>query len=307
MPKTVSVSPHIRSEDSIQKIMWSVVLALTPALLGALYFFGFTALKVTLTCVLTCVATEHLIIKYFQRPGNIKDGSAVLTGLLLAFCLPPTAPLWIPLIGGAFAIIVAKHTFGGLGHNIFNPALAGRSFLMASWPALMTAWVLPFDAVTSATPLGVSKLRGMEILKAQNPNLYLDLFTGNVGGCLGETSAILLLLGAIFLLYKGIIRPHTPFSYLLSVAVFSTLLGQDPVLHLFAGGLILGAFFMATDYVTTPLTFKGKIIFGVCCGILTVVIRLYSGLPEGVSYSILIMNAFTPLIDRYTKKTEGVA
>jgi electron transport complex protein RnfD len=224
--------------------------------------------------------------------------------MLLAFCLPPTVPLWIPVIGGVFAMAVVKHAFGGLGFNIFNPALMARAFLLTSWPVLMTTWVRPFDAVTSATPLAVAKIQGLNALiesAGSNLEVYKSLFFGSVGGSLGETSAFVLILGGVFLIWRKVITWHTPVTYISTVVLLSLLTGQDILFQILSGGLMLGAFFMATDYVTTPLTSKGKIIFGVGCGVITMVIRIYGGLPEGVSYSILIMNAFTPLIDRHTK------
>ena len=232
------------------------------------------------------------------------DGSAVLTGLLLAFTLPPTVPLWIPAIGAVFGVVVAKHLFGGLGYNIFNPALAARAFLLAAWPALMTAWQNPVtrgaagavDAVSSATPLAALELDGQA-----TPLVHLVL--GSVSGSLGETSALALLLGAAYLLYKRTITWHAPAGYLGTMVAVCLMLGHDPLFHLFAGGVMLGAFFMATDPVTTPLAPAGRIIFGCGAGIITMVIRLYGSYPEGVCYAILIMNSISPLIDRYASRT----
>jgi len=226
----------------------------------------------------------------------VMDGSAVITGLLLALCLPPKLPLWMAAIGAAFAIAFAKCAFGGLGYNIFNPALIGRAFLMASWPVAMTTWTKPltYDAITTATPLGLWKMQNIA-----TPSINLAL--GNVSGCIGETSAIAILIGGVFLIAKRYIDWRTPLSYIGTVAVLTFVLGQDPLFHILAGGLFLGAFFMATDYVTTPVTRKGRIIFGVGAGVIVVVIRLIGGYPEGVCYSILLMNAFTPLIDRHVR------
>lgn len=304
MNLTVSSSPHTRKKITVENIMWAVAAALLPALIAGTYFFGIEALLIVLVSVASAVILEYVIQKRSRRKVTLADGSAVITGLLLGLTLPPTVPLWIPVVGAAAALIIGKHVFGGLGHNIFNPALVGRAFLVASWPVLMTTWVRPFDAVTSATPLGLSKMGGETALMAEfgsRFSLYWKLFIGNVGGSIGETSALLLLAGAGYLLYKRIITWHTPVAYVVTVTVLAYALRSDPLFNVLSGGLILGAFFMATDYVTTPLMDRGRIIFGVGAGIITMVIRLYGGLPEGITYSILIMNAFTPLIDRHTK------
>ena len=232
------------------------------------------------------------------------DGSAFLTGLLLAYNLPAHVPFWLPIVGSFFAIAIGKQVFGGLGQNIFNPALVGRVFLMASWPKYMTTFTKPlnYDALTCATPLALIK-EG----KALETISYLDLFLGKRGGCIGEVCILALLVGALFLIYKGYICWHIPLTYLATVGVFTYIFGQgglfsgDWLFHILSGGLILGAFFMATDYVTSPLTRKGQIIFGIGCGLITVVIRLWGGYPEGVSYAILMMNGATPIIDRFTK------
>ncbi|MDD2714451.1 MAG: RnfABCDGE type electron transport complex subunit D [Candidatus Wallbacteria bacterium] len=312
MPKlTISSAPHIRAEHSIQSIMLDVLFALLPAALAGIYFFGLKSLLLIATCVITCVAVEWLYQNACGFRITVSDLSAAVTGLLLALVLPPQTPWWAAGTGSIVAILVTKQFFGGLGHNIFNPALIGRAFLMASWPAYMTTWAQPAglyshdwlsltDAVTGATPLALAK--------TGQYTSQIDLFLGSVGGCVGETSALALLLGACYLLLRGHIGWQTPASYLGTVALLSWVLGENgfftghPMFHLLAGGLILGAFFMATDPVTTPLTGKGKIIFGLGAGILTVVIRKYGGYPEGVCYSILLMNAVTPLIDRFTAK-----
>ena len=293
----VSPSPHIRKKDSTSKIMWSVTAALIPAGAAGVFIFGLKALWVIGICVVTAVLTEALILTLRKQKITILDGSAVLTGLLLAYNLPSGVPFWIPVAGTFFAIAVGKQSFGGLGRNIFNPALVGRAFLLLSWPKYMTRFVMPFryDGITSATPLAVVK----EGLYANFPN-YWDLFIGARGGCIGEVCIIALLAGVLFLLYKGYISLHTPLSFIGTVAIFSAFSG-DWLFSILSGGLILGAFFMATDYVTGPLTRKGQIIFGIGCGLVTFVIRKWGGYPEGVSYSILIMNAFTPIIDRYTR------
>jgi len=230
------------------------------------------------------------------RRITIGDGSAVVAGLLLAFVLPSRLPWWMAAVGSFFAVVIVKQLFGGLGNNIFNPALAGRAFLLASFPIYMTSWVRPFDAVSCATPLAIVK----ENLSGTMPSLW-DLFIGKTAGCLGETSAVALLIGAGFLFWRKIITWHIPFTYIGTVTILSWVFGRDPLFSVLAGGLVLGAFFMAVDPVTSPMTAKGQIIFGVGCGIVTVVIRQWGGYPEGVCYSILLMNALVPLIDRYTK------
>lgn len=299
----VSSSPHVRSESSVSGIMLDVVIALVPAVIAAAIFFGIRALFIIGISIATAVFTEALIQYLMKKPVTINDWSAVVTGLLLAFNLPPTAPWWLVVIGSAFAIAIVKQLFGGLGYNFLNPALAARAFLLASWPVRMTAWVQPgADAVTTATPLAI--LKGTEAA-GQLPSL-MNMFVGNIGGTIGETSALALLIGAAYLLYKRVINWRIPFIYIATVGVLTWILGPDgaftgqPLYHILGGGLILGAFFMATDYVTSPVTPLGQIIMGLGCGIITVVIRLYGGYPEGVSYSILFMNVAAPLIERYT-------
>lgn len=291
---TVSPSPHIKDKNSIQSIMWMVVLALLPVTLTGIYFFKLKALITVLLAVGAAVAAEYVIQKLSKKDITINDGSAVLTGLLLALVLSPMVPWWIPVVGSIFAISIGKAAFGGLGNNIFNPALAGRAFLVLSWPALMTTWLLP-DGITGATPLGILKETGAYA------GSYLDLFLGNIGGCIGETSAIALILGAAFLFYKKIIDWRIPTAYIGTALIMALVSGQDPIFHISTGGLLIGAFFMATDYVTTPITKNGRLIFGLGCGLLTMIIRLWGGYPEGVMFSILLMNAATPLIDRFTK------
>ncbi len=290
---TVSSNPHIKDKDNVNKIMWYVIAALMPALVAGVYFFKGKAVLVILLSVVSAVLSEAGIQKFMKKPITINDGSAVLTGLLLGLILSPLVPWWIPIFGAMFAIAIGKMVFGGLGHNIFNPALVGRAFLVASWPLLMATWLL-VDGTTGATPLGLMKLQGIT-------TPYLNLFLGNIGGTIGETSAIAILIGAAFLFYKKIIDWRVPATYIGSVFVFAFIFGQDPVFHVLAGGLLIGAFFMATDYVTSPITKNGKLIFGIGLGLLTVLIRLYSGLGEGVMYSILLMNSLTPLIDRFTR------
>jgi len=304
----VSSSPHIYRGDSVPKIMWSVVAALIPAGVAAVVIFGIPALRIIGISVLSAVLCEWVILLFKREGLRIRDGSAVITGLLLAYNLPSGVPFWIPIVGAFFAIGIVKQTFGGLGKNIFNPALAARAFLLFSWPQYLTVFPRPFcpDAVTSATPLMLLKEGKAEGLADMGIS-YLDLFIGNRGGSLGEVCIVALLLGALFLLFKGYISWHTPLSFIVSFGVLSWIfLGDrifsgDWLFHILSGGLILGAFFMATDYVTSPLTRKGQIIFGVGCGLLAAIIRKWGGYPEGVSFSILIMNAAVPIIDRYTK------
>ena len=288
----ISVSPHIRSDLTIRRIMIYVIIALIPCIVAGVYYFGYYTLAITAVSVISALITEFIGLKMMKKKFEM-DGSAIVTGLMLALILPPTVPLWVPAAGAVFAIAMSKLVFGGLGHNIFNPALVGRAFLMASWPVLMTRFV--FDAVTKATPLGV--------LESSNPVLpaNMQLFLGNVGGCIGETSVLAILIGAAILLALRIIDWRIPLSYIGTVFLLTWVLGQDPMFHVLAGGLMFGAVFMATDYVTNPMTKWGRAIFGICAGIFVVVFRLWGGMPEGVCYSILIMNGFTPLIDRYIK------
>lgn len=298
----VSSSPHVRAPATTRIIMYDVVLALVPAMAAAAVFFGSAAVLVIAISVATCVGVEWAMQKLSGRPVTIADGSAAVTGVLLALTLPPTVPWWIPVVGGIVAIGIAKQLFGGLGYNIFNPALVARAFLLISWPVHLTGYVwpapaaagwAPVDTLTSATPLAALRFDGL-VTPIQ------ALFTGNVAGSLGETSALVLLVGGVYLLLRGRIDWRIPASFMGTVAVLSFLAGADPVFHLLAGGLVMGALFMATDYVTTPVTPRGRIIFGVGCGLLTMGIRLFGGYPEGVAYSILLMNAAAPLIERYT-------
>ncbi|MFZ5352959.1 MAG: RnfABCDGE type electron transport complex subunit D [Bacillota bacterium] len=298
----VSSSPHIRSGESTQRIMLDVCIALLPALIAGIWFFGLNALLVTIVAVVFAVASEAAMQKIMKKPVTINDFSAVVTGILIAFNVPPTAPLWMVAIGSIFAIAIVKQCFGGIGHNFINPALAARAMMLASWPMRMTAWVTPgADAVTTTTPLALVK--GTETAAQKLPSI-MDLFIGNVGGCIGETSAALILLGGLYLLYRGVINFRIPVTYIATVGILAFLFGgleaNLAIYHIFAGGLFLGAFFMATDYSSSPMTAKGQIIMGIGCGLLTAVIRFYGGYPEGVSYSILLMNVATPLIDRFT-------
>jgi len=296
-------SPHIKSGESTQKIMRDVIIALIPAFLASVYYFKVQAAMLVLVTVTSCVLAEYIWSRIAKKPNTISDLSAVVTGILLAFNLSPAVPVWIAAIGGFFAIIIVKQLFGGLGHNFVNPALAARAFMMASWPVQMTTWQLPgWDAVSTATPLALIK-KGSEAVGTL-PRIS-DLFLGNIGGTIGETSALALLIGAAYLIVRRVITPELPLTYIATVGLMTWMLGGESlftgnfVYHIFSGGLILGAFFMATDYVTSPVTFKGRIIMGVGCGLLTSIIRLYGGYPEGVSYSILLMNLVVPMIDRY--------
>lgn len=290
-------APHLWRGLSATKIMYIVMLVLLLPTAASIYYFGYNALLVITVSITTAVLTEY-VSKKLRRRAFVMDGSAVITGLLLALTLPPTVPLWMVALGSFFAIAIAKEAFGGLGHNIFNPALAGRAFMQVSFPIEMTTWTAPtgfsFDAVTSASPLS-----GAFVWEADNLLLYKELLLGNISGSIGETMTLLILLGGILLIALRIIDWRTPVAYIGTVALLSFALGQDAISHLLSGGLMLGAFFMATDYVTSPITRRGRLIFGLGAGILTVVIRLYGGMPEGVCFSILIMNALTPLIDRY--------
>lgn len=308
---TVSASPHIRCDESIGKIMWTVNLALLPAALFSVYQFKFPALFTMVVCVLAAMFTEYVIQRWQGKPITINDGSAFLTGLLLAMNIPASIPWYMSLIGSVVAIGIAKHTMGGLGYNIFNPALVGRAFLLASWPIAMTTWPAVVDGVTSATPLGILKMQGYEKLVAvfgDKFEMYKALFIGTRGGSAGETSVILLLLGGAYLIYRGYINWQVPVVMIGTVGVLTWAFGGhaglfsgDPLLNMMAGGLILGAFFMATDMVTIPITIKGQVVFALGAGALTVLIRLIGGYPEGVCYSILLMNSVTPLIDRLIK------
>ena len=306
----VSPSPHIHGGDSISKNMYGGLIALGPAFLGSLYYFGLGALIVTATSVIACVLFEYLIQKFLmKKEPTVCDGSAILTGVLLAFNLPSNLPVWIILIGALAAIGIGKMSFGGLGNNIFNPALVGRVFLLISFPAQMTMWpevgqlTAYTDATTGATVLSLMNEGALDKL----PTL-VDMLLGKMGGSLGEVSALALLLGLVFMLWKKIITWQIPVSILLTVFVFTGIMHlvnpvqyASPFVHLLSGGLMLGAIFMATDYVTSPMSKNGMLVYGVGIGILTTVIRLFGSYPEGMSFAILIMNAFTPLINSYIK------
>lgn len=300
----VCSSPHLHSRESVSRIMWLVALGLIPAGAAGVFIFGINALWVIVLAVASALASEAILQKLSKQKVSLSDGSAFITGLLLAYNLPPKVPFWLPVIGSFFAIFIGKQVFGGLGKNIFNPALVGRAFLMASWPKYMTAFskALNYDAISSATPLAMLK-EGKLLEKVS----YLDLFLGRRGGCIGEVCILALVIGAVFLIAKGYISWHIPITYILTTGLFTYIFGPkglfsgDWLFHILSGGLILGAFFMATDYVTSPLTGRGQIIFGLGCGLLTAIIRLWGGYPEGASYAILIMNAAVPLIDRHMR------
>lgn len=314
--KTVSASPHISSNESVPKIMWSVSLALAPATLFGVFYFKTNALMVILASVIAAVATEYLVQKFRKMPVTVSDGSSFLTGLLLALCLPPSLPPYMAALGSVVAIAIAKHSMGGLGQNIFNPAHIGRAAIMVSWPVAMTTWTslqTNVDVVTTATPLNILKMQGYDALVnafGSNMNLYKALFLGTRNGSIGETCTVLLLLGGAYLIYKKYINWQIPAVMIGTVGLLTWIFGPngfftgDPAFHMMAGGLVIGAFFMATDMVTIPITKKGQIIFALGCGLITTIIRLQGGYPEGVCYSILLMNALTPLIDRFTKPTK---
>ena len=313
----VSIGPHMHDEENTAKIMWTVSGALLPATLMSVYYFGMPAITVILICIVTSLLTEAGMQRLLKKPITLSDGSAFLTGLLLAMNLPANAPFYIPFIGSFVAIMIAKHLFGGLGFNIFNPALVGRAFVLVSFAKIMTTFVSPaatfmaLDAKTTATPLvllkeeGISKLLEIYHTKAA---LYQDLFLGNRAGSLGETSVIALLLGAALLMLKRYITWHIPVTFIATVGILTWIFGGkeglmtgDAVFHMMSGGLILGAFFMATDYVTGPSVRSAQVVFGAACGALTVLIRLKGGYPEGVMFAILLMNCFAPLLDRGMK------
>jgi len=286
-------SPHIHSGESVSKIMYTVAGALLLPTAAGVYFFGIRALLLVITTSLACIITEAVFQLLRRKKVTIWDGSALVTGILLALNLPPGLPLWMAVVGSIVAITLGKQIYGGIGSNPFNPALIGRVFLMITFPVQMTKWINPVDGTTGATPLMLYKMQHVT-------TDYLNLFIGRVGGSLGETSALMIIIGGLYLIYKGYVDFRIPLSYLTTVAILSLLLGRDPILQLLSGGLMLGAFFMATDMVTSPISRLGKIIFGIGCGIFTVIIRFYGGYPEGVSFSILLMNAFTPIINRLT-------
>jgi len=314
---TVSPSPHVHTNDSTQKIMYKVVYAMLPVLVWSVFVFGLDALRVTFIAVVATLAFEYLIQKYLIKiKPTITDGSALITGILLSFNVPSNLPWWIIIIGALAAVGIGKLSFGGLGANIFNPALVGRVFLLISFPVQMTSWPVNtqsgVDAVTTATPLGVIKesiLNSVPIsdIVGNLPSM-VDMLIGNIGGSLGEISAVLLIIGGLYMLWKKVITWHIPVAVIGTVAIIASIFWLinpevyiNPIYHLLTGGLMLGAIFMATDMVTSPMTPKGQIIFGVGIGVITISIRMFGAYPEGISFAILIMNAFTPLINNYVK------
>lgn len=311
----VSGTPHVRSKESIQSIMRDVIIALAPATAMGIFYFGVSALVLIIAAIVSAVVFEALCQKIMKKPVTVSDLSAVVTGLLLAMNLPASAPIWVAVVGSAFAIIFGKQLFGGLGQNFINPALAGRAFLLASYPTEMTTWVVPnglsladatasatsvADAATYATPLAELKAGALHASVGQ-------LAIGQVGGCIGETCAIALIIGGIYLLYKHVISWKIPVIYIGTVFVLFAVIGRHgvrmPLQEILAGGVMLGGIFMATDYASSPVTPKGQIIFAVGAGLITYLIRTFGGYPEGVSYSILIMNCCVPLIERFTEPT----
>ncbi len=300
----VSGTPHVRSKDSIQGIMRDVLIGLTPAALMGIYVFGLNALVIMVLSIASAMFFEYLYQKLMKKPITVTDLSAAVTGLLLAMNMPASAPYWMPIVGSAFAIIIAKQLFGGLGQNFINPALAARAFLLASYPTAMTTWSAPtgVDAVTVATPLAL--LKAGEITTATSGDM-MNALVGTVGGCIGETSAIALIIGGVYLIVRHVISWRIPVVYIATVFILTALIGRNgvriPQYEIFVGGLMLGAFFMATDYASSPVTPLGQIIMALGCGLLTTLIRIFGGYPEGVSYSILIMNLCVPLIDRFTE------
>jgi electron transport complex protein RnfD len=321
---SVSISPHVKSRESVEKIMWTVVVCLIPPLILSVFIFGFQTFIITAVSVASCVATEAISQKLLRRPLTIRDGSAVITGLLLAYVIPPGVPYYLPVLGAVISIFVTKQLMGGIGFNIFNPALIGRAFLMATFPVAMTsAWLLPIrdaslfryvgsgvDAVSTATPLYVLKHYGLSVLIEKFgslPTIYGNFFIGWRPGCIGETSVLILLLGGLFLVYKGYITWHIPLSVVASVGFFTWVFGGDgffsgdPLLAVMSGGVPLGAIYMATDYVTSPNDRRAQLLFGAGVGALTVLIRLKGGYPEGVAYAILLMNTLTPGLNGWFK------
>ena len=305
----VSSSPHSKDHRTVATIMGCVLLSLMPAVVGAMIYFKWKAFFLVLVCVVSCIVFEFLYNALLKRKQTIHDCSSIVTGLLFALNLPVTVPLWLPPVGCLFAIVVVKMLFGGLGKNIFNPAIAGRIFLFLSFSQYMSGcWITPFDGISSATPLEFLKNTSGELVNVTSKFTINDCFLGNIGGCIGETSAALLLLGGCFLLYKKVITWHIPVSFIGTVAIITLLFPryndisalQFMLYEIFSGGLFLGAFFMATDYSTSPITPVGRILYGVGCGLITVFIRYFGGYPEGVSFAILLMNCFAGYLDKKT-------
>lgn len=309
MELIVSSSPHISTKQTTSSIMLDVIIALIPTGLAGVFYFGLPALSVILMSVAVCVLSEYIWQKIMKKPDSVGDLSAVVTGLLLAYSLPPSTPLYMVVVGAVFSIIIVKQLFGGLGHNFMNPALSGRAFMMAAWSGAMTSWTFPsvlgMDAVSSSTPLSLLSEGKTEGLPG-----YLDMFLGNMGGCIGETCSVLILLGGLYLVVRRVISLRIPLSFIGTVALLTFVLGGGSdmassanimISHLLSGSLLIAAFFMATDYTTSPVTPLGQIVMGIGCGVITTVIRLYGGYPEGATYAIMLMNVATPLIDKYTR------
>jgi len=299
-PLVLSPSPHLRGRNSIKKDMYLVILALLFPTAGAVYFFGFYVLLMVAVSLLSAVLTEYVAKMMRRRPFTL-DGSALVTAILFVLVMPPRTPLWIVVVGSVFAVAVAKEMFGGLGHNVFNPALAARAFVTVSFAGALSRWIAPVHSMLAAGVATATPLSESFAYTLSKTEMYKALFLGNVGGSAGETSALLILIGGLILIAFRLIKWQVPVFYIGTVALLSLALGQDPLFQILAGGLFLGAFFMATDYVTTPITTKGKVIFAIGAGVLVVLIRTYGSMPEGVCYSILLMNAFTPLIDRHVR------
>jgi electron transport complex protein RnfD len=311
----LSSSPHLFAPVSTRRIMLAVIIALLPTSAYGVYLYGLPALLLIVTTILTAVASEWIFRMAIKRPSTIDDLSAVVTGLLLALILPPSTPLWMAGLGSVMAIVVAKEFFGGIGANPFNPALIGRAVLLMSFPAAITTWHRPFaglvDAATTATPLNMIK-QGMALKDvfasvgvADQSGFYIQLFLGQRAGSLGESSILLVTIGGVFLLALGVIQIAIPVAVLLSTALFSWIFGMDPFFAILSGGVVFGAFFMATDYATSPLTIKGKLIYGTAIGLILVMIRKLGGFPEGVTYAILVMNMFSPYLDKLRAKKYG--
>jgi len=299
----ISSSPHILDNIDTSRIMLDVIIALIPAFIMSGIVFGPRAIFLTIVCVIACVIFEAGYNKLLKKENTVKDLSAVVTGVLLSFNLPSSMPFWMAVVGCFFAIVIVKQLFGGIGQNFVNPAITARIFLMVSFATPMSTWPLTrqaagtVDAVTGATPLGIMNMGGDPATLPSN----MDMFLGFIGGSLGETSALALLIGGIYLIVRKVIEPAIPVAFIGTVFVIALIAGQDPIFHICAGGVMLGAIFMATDYTTSPLTTKGKIIFGIGCGLITMVIRLFGSYPEGVSFSILLLNILTPHIDNLTR------
>jgi len=302
----LSSSPHITGSDTTRRIMADVVIALVPAIISGVYFYGIRVLAVVLTSVVSCILWEYISQRVMKRNITIADFSAVVTGVLLALNMPPAIPLWIVAVGGFLAIVLIKQLFGGIGQNFMNPALGARVILLLAWTQQMTDWTNPAapDAITGATPLEALK-KGAQFVEAIRPG-YLELFLGYPTGSIGEASILALLIGGLYLIFRKVISPAIPVSFIGTAALLAFIFGGDKLFtgdflyHILAGGLVFGAFFMATDYSTSPVTTRGKIIMGIGCGIITIIIRLYASYPGGVSFAILLMNLLTPMIDKFT-------